>query len=144
MRGWKLLKDKMLKYLLLFCCITTASLAKAQTEKELVGLWKVAEVTMDKSSPYADNPMFIKLKTAMLASQFDFRADHRFILKGDPKNTQPMPEAVWHYDKEKKLIDVDEAAKTSNKLLYFMVSKDAQGNMLFKSVDIPFILKVHK
>ena len=55
-----------------------------------------------------------------------------------------MPDAIWHYDMVKKLVDVGEAAKTSNKLLYFMVSKDAQGNMLFKSVDIPFILKVHR
>ncbi len=135
----------MRKYVLIFfCSCFTATIAKAQTEKDLIGTWKVSEVTMDKSSPYADNPMFIKLKTAMLASQFNFLPNHHFVLKGDPKNSQPMPDAIWHYDKEKKLIDVGEAAKTTNKLLYFMVSKDEKGNMLFKSVDIPFILKVHK
>lgn len=133
-----------IKYALLIICILTSFALKAQTERDLIGTWKVSEVTMDKSSPYADNPMFLKVKATMLKSQFTFRKDHHFIMHTEPKSAPQMPEGLWHYDKEKKLIDVGELAQSDKKLLDFMVSKDAQGNMLFKSVNIPFILKVHK
>ena len=54
------------KYILFFFVFILAVTAHAQTEKDLIGTWKVAEVTMDKSSPYANSPMFLKLKEQML------------------------------------------------------------------------------
>ncbi|WP_321297258.1 hypothetical protein [Marinifilum fragile] len=133
---------------LLLLLISIITFGENIEESDLIGTWKVINLTGDfPPMPSEQHKQIDLLKVAFRESTFEFNADHSFSLKIDFNDFSDMMKNVhWKFNKEKSNVLIQEwkDKESAKSILLEIIIEQRNGKIIFVLPESPFELEVVK
>lgn len=140
------MKTMKLKITLFFIVICSVSFGQSINETELIGTWKVENLSGDfPQMPKEQQQIMDLLKTAFKNATFDFKEDKRFNFNIDFIELDEMMKNVhWKLDSGKSEIIIQEWKDKDTDKYHLMgiTVLRKEGKIFFILTESPFVLEV--